>query len=141
MPRPSNLGLQPNGRLQDCGPKPNCVCSCATRASQSVPPIPLLGTAEESYTRMLELVSNMRGATIVEQIKDNYIRAEFRSRIFRFVDDVEIAISETEQLIHMRSASRIGRGDLGVNRRRLVAITQRFIEPSLSGVCGCEPKP
>ena len=140
MTRPRNLGLQPNGCLQDCGPKPNCVCSCATRSSQTVPPIPLLGTAEKSYTRMLELISNMRGATVVEQIKDSYIRAEFRSRIFRFVDDVEIAISEANQLIHMRSASRIGRGDLGVNRRRVVTITRRFVGHSSSSVSECEPR-
>jgi uncharacterized protein (DUF1499 family) len=78
---------------------------------------------------MLDIVSKMRGCTIVEETLNRYIRAEFRSRIFRFVDDVEIAFSKTESLIHIRSAARIGRGDLGVNRRRVREIAKHFGQP------------
>lgn len=55
-----------------------------------------------------------------------YLRAEARSAFFRFMDDVELLADENAGLIHFRSASRIGFGDLGVNRRRMERITTRI---------------
>ena len=57
---------------------------------------------------------------------ERYIHAEFSSGLFRFVDDVEFLIDPDTKTIHFRSASRVGRSDLGVNRKRMEEIRQRF---------------
>jgi uncharacterized protein (DUF1499 family) len=53
---------------------------------------------------------------------DDYIHALSKSRIFKFVDDVEFYLPPNESVIHLRSASRVGESDLGVNRRRVEQI-------------------
>ncbi len=58
---------------------------------------------------------------MIEQT-NNYIHTLSRSRIFKFVDDVEFYFPPNESVIHLRSASRVGQSDLGVNRRRLEQI-------------------
>ena len=67
----------------------------------------------------------MTGAKLVEE-KSGYLRFEFRSRLLRFVDDVEFEWDEGEAAIHCRSASRLGYSDLGVNRKRLEAVRSRW---------------
>ena len=63
-----------------------------------------------------------------------YVRAESRSRIFRFVDDVEMVIDADERVIRFRSASRVGRSDFGVNRARMRRVGARLIsDPALEG--------
>jgi uncharacterized protein (DUF1499 family) len=57
----------------------------------------------------------------------NYLRAEVRSRVFRFVDDIEFLLDTEQQLIHVRSASRSGHSDFGVNRRRVEQIHKAFM--------------
>jgi len=57
---------------------------------------------------------------------DTYIHAEFTSAVFRFVDDVEFQIDPDTRLVHFRSASRVGRSDLGVNRERMEALRAAF---------------
>ena len=64
--------------------------------------------------------------TIVEK-SDTYIHVEARSRIFRFVDDVDFVLDVRESVIHVRSASRVGHGDLGVNRRRVEQIRSALL--------------
>jgi uncharacterized protein (DUF1499 family) len=55
-----------------------------------------------------------------------YVRAEARSRMLRFVDDVEVVVDGPARVVRFRSASRVGRSDLGVNRRRMERFTERF---------------
>lgn len=69
----------------------------------------------------MAVIESMPRATIVER-GPRTLRAEFRSRIFRFVDDVQFEIDETKQTIEFRSASRVGRKDFGVNRKRMETI-------------------
>jgi uncharacterized protein (DUF1499 family) len=57
---------------------------------------------------------------------DRGLRVEFTSRVFRFVDDVDLRIDAAARVIHVRSASRVGRYDFGVNRRRVEALRSRF---------------
>ena len=78
-------------------------------------------------TRIVAIVGSMPRATIVERTPTT-MRAEFRTRLFRFVDDVLFEIDEAKKTIEFRSASRVGRGDLGVNRKRLEAIRAAFAE-------------
>jgi uncharacterized protein (DUF1499 family) len=69
----------------------------------------------------------MPGARIISD-EDGYLHAEFRSRVFRFVDDVELLMDEAGHKIDVRSASRLGYSDLGVNRRRVEQLRARFAD-------------
>lgn len=115
------------GRLRPCPPKPNCVCSEMTDAAHLVQPVAL--TAED-WERIRELarraVAELGGR--VERVDENYLWATFRSRIFRFVDDLELRFDEAEKVVHLRSAARLGYSDFGVNRKRVAALRKRLEE-------------
>ena len=64
--------------------------------------------------------------TVIVSESEDYIQAEVRSLIFRFVDDLEFYFPTGETVIHVRSASRVGNYDLGVNRKRVEEIRRRF---------------
>jgi len=57
---------------------------------------------------------------------ETYLHAEFTSAVFRFVDDVEFLLDDAEKVVHVRSASRVGHSDLGVNRKRVEALREAF---------------
>ncbi|MEN6507422.1 MAG: DUF1499 domain-containing protein, partial [Smithella sp.] len=71
--------------------------------------------------------SGMKRIKIVAE-KEDYLHAEAKSLIFRFVDDVEFYFPANEKIIHVRSASRVGYSDMGVNRKRVEEIRKRFVE-------------
>ena len=114
------------GRLSQCPDKPNCVCS-EFKADTDHFIEPLAISSEDAADVMTRLVSVIRemGGTI-RQEKDNYLAATFTSAIFRFVDDLEIRIDRESNLIHLRSASRVGHGDRGVNRHRIEQLKRSF---------------
>lgn len=121
------LGIE-NGQLKTCPSSPNCVCSFDSDAEHSIKPIQVNGTAEESRNKLLKILANTNRAEVTLN-EGLYIRAEFVSRIFRFVDDVEFLLvenSSNETLIHVRSASRLGYSDLGANRKRIEQIRDQF---------------
>jgi len=120
-------GLE-GGRLRPCPDRPNCVCTQETDERHRIEPIRFEGTREEARDRLLALIGQMDRATIAKAGAD-YIHVEFRSAVFRFVDDVEFLIDETAGLIHFRSASRAGYYDFKVNRRRMEDIRRRFAGP------------
>jgi len=80
--------------------------------------------------QILENVIREMGGTI-HIAKNNYVAATFRSRIFRFVDDFEIRIDPVQKVIHVRSASRVGKGDMGVNKKR-VELFRRLLNQKIS---------
>lgn len=123
--RPGNLGVDANGRLAPCPGSPNCVHSQSGRGRSAVEPLRFSGNARNAVKRLEETISGMRGATVVTAT-NNYLYAEFRSRLFGFVDDVEFVCDRRAGVIHVRSASRLARWDLGSNRRRVEAIRRRF---------------
>lgn len=120
--RPANLGLH-DGRLAPCRRSPNCVSSQADPADavHYIAPIPFQGAPVEAMAAVRRAVDSMSRATIVRHEPD-YLYAEFRSRLMGFVDDVEFAYDDKAGLIQLRSASRLGRRDFGVNRKRIEAI-------------------
>ncbi len=122
--RPSNLGVR-EGRLSPCPSSPNCVSSQATDAKHGIDPIAYDASAKEARDRLEEIVRDMPRTRVVRRDED-YMQLECTSRIFRFVDDVEFWFDDANKVIHCRSASRKGYSDLGVNRRRLEAIRERF---------------
>jgi len=114
-----------NGRLAECPDSPNCVSTQAKTPDQFMKPIPFEADAETVIQQLESLLQAMPRSRIVTA-RDIYLHAEFRSVIFGFVDDVEFSIDDREQVIHFRSASRLGHSDLGVNRKRMEEIRRRF---------------
>jgi len=117
--RPDNLGVR-DGRLAPCKPSPNCVSSQAERSDLEhyIPPI------RGGMAAARDAVRAMPRTTIVEET-ENYLYAEFRTRLLRYVDDVELFFDG--KLLQVRSCSRLGRRDFGVNRRRVETL-RRHIE-------------
>lgn len=114
---PNNLGLT-GGKLAPCPDSPNCVSSAATDLRHAIAPFVLdrsLGAAKEEFKRA---IATLPRAKLISET-DNYLHVEFRSLLFRFVDDVEFHLDGATKTIHVRSASRVGHSDLGVNRRRI----------------------
>ena len=117
------LGVE-NGNLKQCPQTPNCVNSQAKDKKHFIEPILVTATPLEAKNYILKILNEFKQSKIVV-VEDNYIRAEFVSKIFRFVDDVEFYFPDNnsgELIIHVRSASRIGYSDLGVNRKRIEQI-------------------
>lgn len=124
--RPDNLGAQ-DGRLATCGRRLNCVCSQGDPgdARRYVAPIPFKGDAMAALSAARKAVEGMRRATVIRQ-EGNYLHAEFRSRLLGFVDDLELVLDARAGVLHVRSASRLGRRDFNVNRERVEALRARL---------------
>jgi uncharacterized protein (DUF1499 family) len=111
--------------LAPCPDTPNCVSTEATRESQRVPTVPFSDTPAGALARArTALLAEPR--TIVTVERDGQLHAECRSFLFRFVDDVDLVVDPVAQVYRFRSASRLGRGDLGVNRKRLARLSARL---------------
>jgi uncharacterized protein (DUF1499 family) len=123
---PEDLGVT-EGRLSACPATPNCVSSQAdwSDARHYVAALPLVDGVEASRDRLLAILEELP-RTRIERREPAYLHVTFRSALFRFVDDVEFLIVDSTRAIHVRSASRLGRGDLGVNRRRVEEIRRRL---------------
>jgi uncharacterized protein (DUF1499 family) len=122
--RPSRTGAA-GGSLAPCPDTPNCVSSQSTDERHAVAPLRYAGAAEAALQRLTEVIRGMKRARITT-IQERYLHAEFTSLVFRFVDDAEFLLDESTQTIHVRSASRVGTSDFGVNRRRVEEIRTRF---------------
>ncbi|OKH54619.1 hypothetical protein NIES2101_07375 [Calothrix sp. HK-06] len=114
------LGIN-EGHLENCPASQNCVVSQDADIKHTIDPISYHIDRNKARETVLKVLTVVPRTEIVEQT-DNYIHALSKSRIFRFVDDVEFYFPENENLIHIRSASRLGESDLGVNRRRMEQI-------------------
>ncbi|HPE60748.1 MAG TPA: DUF1499 domain-containing protein [Thiolinea sp.] len=115
-----------DGHLRPCADKPNCVCSeTGGNVAHSVPPIPVSGFDSGLLTRVEQAVIDMGGRVV--RVQDNYLAVTFRSSIFGFVDDLELRLDTRHTLLHVRSASRVGYSDLGVNRRRVDELRRRLM--------------
>lgn len=113
--RPLNLGVK-EGKLAACPGSPNCVNSQSSDNQSKIDPLPPVAIAE-----LRKVVESMEGTKIIEET-GNYLYAEFQTKLMGFVDDVEFYLDRDANVIHVRSASRLGQSDLGVNRKRVEAI-------------------
>jgi len=113
--RPGNLGVH-GGRLAPCKRTPNCVSSQADPADgvHYIEPLAFHGSVQE-LRKALEAMARSR----LIRAEGNYLYAEFRTPLLRYVDDLELYYVPHENLVHVRSASRLGRRDFGVNRKRV----------------------
>ena len=126
---PTDLGLK-NGRLKPPANSPNSVSSQASlhanhpfRAYADIAPLAYTGDGAAAFARAVAIVKAMPGTTVVdEKPGSGYLYARCQTRWLKFTDDLELALDKSARVIHVRSASRIGRGDLGVNRARVEAI-------------------
>ncbi len=112
-------GLE-NGKLAPCPSSPNCVSSHHDPADRGhyVDPIAFDDPPGDLRRRLVKVVSAMPGATLVSE-EANYLHFTFTTSWMRFVDDVELLIDPDDKTVHIRSASRLGYGDFGVNRKRV----------------------
>lgn len=121
---PEKMGTR-NGKLEPCPDAPNCVSTQSQDPNRAMTPLPFVGTRDQSRNRILETIRGMERSKIID-VTDFYIYAQYRTRFFRFVDDVEFLFDDTAQLVHFRSASRVGYYDFGLNRRRMIEISNAY---------------
>lgn len=122
--KPRDLGPTEENRLRPCPGTPNCVCS-SDEGAFAIEPLTFGDTPEEAWKRLMQVVGSQPRASLITQTP-GYLHYEFHSLIFRFVDDVEFLLDAENKRIQVRSASRAGRSDLGVNRARVEAIRAQF---------------
>ena len=122
--RPENLGLK-NNLLLPCPESPNCVLSQGSDSKHQIQPIHYNVSLEAAKERLNEVIHSMYDTRIITQ-NEVYWHVEFTTRWLRFIDDVEFYFMESEELIHVRSASRLGHWDFGLNRKRVEEIRFRF---------------
>jgi uncharacterized protein (DUF1499 family) len=117
--------------ITHCPGTPNCVCSIDTDRIHGIDPITFHGTQEEAEEKIKHVIATMERSKIVKSTGD-YVHAEFKSKLFGFVDDVEFFIDEKGGLIQVHSESRTGIYDFGVNRKRVEEIRHRFEDKDIS---------
>ncbi len=127
MSEPTDLGFR-GGRLAACPATPNCVSSRATDERQRVEPLALDRDPASAMIRLLEILEQMPRTRVVNTT-DTYVHAEATSLVWGYVDDLELLVVPGERKIHLRSASRTGYSDLGVNRRRVRALATAYDQP------------
>ena len=115
--RPSNLGIS-GGLLTACPSSPNCVSSDVTDKKHQIEAFMLASDQSEPWAAIRALVLQIPRTKIVKESTD-YLHAECQSALLGFVDDLELHHRPNEQIIAVRSASRLGNSDFGVNRRRI----------------------
>jgi uncharacterized protein (DUF1499 family) len=128
---PDNLGLR-DGRLKPPSNTPNSVSSQAAlwpghpqHDDAAIAPLSLKGDGPATIVRLAQIIEGMEAARIVERRPD-YLYAQFTTRLMRFVDDAEFWFDPAAGVVQVRSASRVGRKDFGVNRARIEAIRARL---------------
>lgn len=124
---PDSIGSD-DGRLAPCKRTPNCVSSQADAdkdAGHYVAPIRIEGGVRDVWTALRSVLRSMPRVRLVNE-GENYLHAECASRIMGFVDDAEFLLDEKARVIHVRSASRLGTSDFGVNRARVEAVRVRL---------------
>lgn len=111
------LGID-NQKLALCPSTPNCVCSDASDSQHRIEPLRLREAAEDAWREVQSRAAALPGAKIVTAESD-YLHVECRSKVFGFVDDLELHLRRQEGIIAVRSAARLGYFDFGVNRKRV----------------------
>jgi uncharacterized protein (DUF1499 family) len=113
-----------DGHLRPCPETPNCVSSESVAPQSRIEPLRFKGAPQAVWADLESSIRDL-GGSVVEQ-RDGFLWATFTSRLFRFVDDMEFRMVAAEGVIHLRSASRVGRSDMGGNRERVARLRQLF---------------
>lgn len=117
-----------DGFLSKCPNTPNCVCSeNKDHSGHYISPINISQNPKHNINYFIILKDTVKSIGGTIQIEnENYFSAIFSSAIFGFVDDLEVRINSDKKIIHIRSASRVGRSDMGVNKKRVELLKQTF---------------
>lgn len=113
--------------LAPCPDKPNCVCSEARDPRHAIAPLELRGDPGDAWTAIRALIAELPRTRIISS-DEGYLHAEFRTRLFRFVDDLELLLDTDAAQVAVRSASRVGHSDLGTNRKRVETLRGMLAE-------------
>ncbi len=131
---PADLGVR-DGKLKPPSMTENSVTSQAAlypdhpqRKYAEIAPLPVKGEGPVTIAQIKAIVEGMDGAKVVKSER-GYLYAQFTTRLMKYVDDVEFWFDPAANVIHVRSASRVGRGDLGVNRKRIEAVRAKLDPP------------
>ncbi len=111
-------------QLSPCPGTPNCV-STQSPDDRGPAPLTVIGARAQAMAAIRQLLTEQKRTRMISQ-KGDYLHVEMRSAVFRFVDDVEFLI-DADSRLQFRSAARIGKWDLGVNRRRMVRIRKNLL--------------
>ncbi|MDJ0507891.1 MAG: DUF1499 domain-containing protein [Crocosphaera sp.] len=122
--QPDNLGVS-NQQLLSCPSTPNCVNSQSQDTEHSIPPLSYQRNKKDVISELKNIINEQERTKIIAET-DNYLYAQFTTRWMGFVDDVEFYINEAQGVIDIRSASRLGESDLGLNRQRIEQIREEF---------------
>lgn len=122
--RPTHIGVR-SGRLAPCPSTPNCVSSQSEDAMHYIQPLTYNSTPTQAMADLKTVIESIERMKLIAET-ENYLYAEFTSAFWGFVDDVEFLLDENNKVIHVRSASRLGTSDLGVNRKRIETIRAKL---------------
>jgi uncharacterized protein (DUF1499 family) len=115
--RPVNLGIK-EGRLSPCSSTPNCVSSDANDTAHAIQAFQLVAPPVDAWRALRATLESLPRSKIIT-VSEDYIHAECSSAVFGFVDDLELHLRPSQNSIAVRSASRLGHSDFGVNRKRV----------------------
>ncbi|MED5263116.1 MAG: DUF1499 domain-containing protein [Myxococcota bacterium] len=113
------------GWLAACPGSPNCVSSDSRSGTHQVAPLKITGDSDAAWAAIGRVVGSLPGCTVARRTELD-LHAECRSKVFRFVDDLDLQRRPRSGVVAVRSASRVGYGDLGVNRRRVEQLRSRL---------------
>jgi uncharacterized protein (DUF1499 family) len=122
--RPHSIGLVKD-RLTECSQSPNCVSSQTTQNAKRIAPINTNETPELAWLMLRAVVGNMSQAKLITE-DERYRHYQFTSPLMGFIDDIELLFDHTNKLIHVKSASRVGKSDIGANRNRVALLSERL---------------
>ncbi len=124
--RPDALGVNA-GQFAPCPNSPNCVSSQSSDPDHRVEPLTYNSSPELAFQQLKTTIQSLARTKIVTET-ENYLHAEFASALMGFVDDVEFYLNQDNHAIEVRSASRLGESDLGVNRKRVESIRTMLLD-------------
>ncbi|MEM7726783.1 MAG: DUF1499 domain-containing protein [Cyanobacteria bacterium P01_A01_bin.45] len=124
--RPENLGVN-DGKLAPCPSSPNCVSSQSpsSDATHFIESLIYKSDSDKALSDLKNVINSLERTKIITET-DNYLYAEFKSALMGYVDDVEFYVNSSKNNIDVRSASRLGKSDLGMNRKRIETIREKF---------------
>ena len=115
------------GRFKPCPPYPRCASTQSRNSSQFIEPLSFNGDPAVIMERVRKVMNGMERGRLIEA-HENYLHFEFRTRLLRFVDDVETYTDPANKKVHFRSSSRMGYYDFKTNRHRIEEIKRRILE-------------
>lgn len=114
-------------RMQPCPDSPNCVFSLAPDSRHKIAPFKIKNNPKESMAKLVGILKTVPRTKIVT-LESDYMHVTFTSAILRFVDDVEFQVDRAAGVLNVRSASRTGYSDFGVNRKRIEELRSLYLK-------------